>query len=300
MKKILVPCDFSSTSKQAYAFALQAAQRIDAELHIVKAIDLPFSYESAYAAGHYYNDTGLLKELQEDAHKSFEALTKNLGKNTRTHFSALQGPVTNVIQTYIENEAIDLVIMGTNGATGMKEYFIGSNTEKIVRFSPVPVIAVRESINLSSITDIVVPTDAGEVYPEFVTQLKRLQGMSFATLHFLLVSTDHRLLNSNQKMEKLESYTKKCGFENYTVNLQREDTMEQGIVEFAREINADMIAMATHGRRGIGHLFMGSLAEDIVNHVNYPVWTYSIRSNESIKGTGVATGKQGFTASKVA
>jgi hypothetical protein len=101
------------------------------------------------------------------------------------------------------------------------------------------------------------------------------------------VSTDYRLLNSNQMMTKLETFIKKCGFENYTTNLQREDGKEQGVVEFAKEINADMIAMATHGRRGLGHLFMGSLAEDIVNHVNCPVWTYSIRSEEAAKGTEI-------------
>lgn len=280
MKKILVPCDFSFTAKQAYDFALEVAQRKNAEIHVLKAIDFPFSYESAYASGHYFHEKELLKQLEDDAKKSFEALAKSSGNSGKVHFSALQGPVTNVIQTYIENEGIDLVIMGTNGATGMKEYLVGSNTEKIVRYSPVPVIAIRQSIRLASITDIVVPTDANEVHQGFVTALKELQGMSFATLHLLLVSTDYRLLNSNQMMEKLDSWATKCGFENYTLNLQREDHKEEGIIEFAREISADMIAMATHGRRGLGHLFMGSLAEDVVNHVHCPVWTYSIRSSD--------------------
>lgn len=286
MKRILVPCDFSFTAKQAYAFALQVQQRTNAELHILKVIDFPFSYESSYASGHYVHDTKLIKELEDDGRRSFEALTKG-HEGGKLHFCALQGPVTNVIETYIENEGIDLVVMGTNGATGIKEYLVGSNTEKVVRFSRVPVIAVRQAVNLASITGILVPTDANEVYPGFVARLKQLQGMSFATLHFLLVSTDYRLLNSNLMMTKLETYIKKCGFENYTTNLQREDSKEQGIVEFAREINADMIAMATHGRRGLGHLFMGSLAEDIVNHVNCPVWTYSIRSEEATKSTDV-------------
>jgi nucleotide-binding universal stress UspA family protein len=290
-KRILVPCDFSFTSKQAFSFALQVAQRIDAEIHVLKAIDFPFSYESAYASGHYFHEAELLKTLQDDARQSFDAMTKEVGRSGAIHFSALQGPVTNIIQTYIENEKIDMVIMGTNGATGIKEYFVGSNTEKVVRFSPVPVIAVRHAVNLSSLTDIVVPTDAEEVYPSFVKELKLLQAMSFATLHFLLVSTDYPLLNSNQMMNKLDAYTKKCGFENFTINLQREDGKEKGIVEFAKEINADMIAMATHGRRGIGHLFAGSLAEDIVNHVNCPVWTYSIRSEQAIEGTEIVAEK---------
>lgn len=279
MKKILVPCDFSFTSTQAYSVALQFARRTNAEIHVLKAIDLPFSYESSYAAGHYSFDKTLLKSLEDDALRSFEDLEKNFGSADKLHFSTLQGPVTNVIRTYIENEEIDLVVMGTNGATGLKEYFVGSNTEKIVRFSPVPVIAVREAFNLSSVTDIVVPTDAGLVHSGFIAALKELQSIFAAELHLLLVSTEYKLFNSNQLMKQLDDFAVRAGLRNYTLNLQREDGKEQGIVEFTKEINASMIAMATHGRRGLNHLFAGSLAEDIVNHVNCPVWTYSIRND---------------------
>lgn len=287
MKEILVPCDFSFTARQAYGFALQVAERTGAEVHVVKVIDFPFSYESAYAAGQHFRDEELVKQLQEDAAKSFQDLHKQYGKNNKVHFSAIQGSVTNVILTFIDNEGIDLVIMGTNGATGMKEYFVGSNTEKIVRFSPVPVIAVRQDTNLSSITDIVVPTDTKAINSVFIAELKKLQALSFATLHLLLVSTDHYLFESNKLREQLDNFAQLAKLENYTLNLQCEDGKEKAIVEFAKEINADMIAMATHGRRGLSHLFIGSLAEDIVNHVNCPVWTYSIRNND-VQGENLA------------
>src|SRR5690349_24227314 len=118
MKKILVPCDFSFTSTQAYLVALQLARRTNAEVHVLKAIDLPFSYEGSYAAGHYSADKSLLRVLEDDARKSFEELKKKSGSMDKLHFSTLQGAVTDVIRTYIENEEIDLVVMGTNGATG--------------------------------------------------------------------------------------------------------------------------------------------------------------------------------------
>jgi nucleotide-binding universal stress UspA family protein len=290
MKKILVPCDFSFTSTQAYNVALQLARRTNAEVHVLKAIDLPFSYESSYAAGHYSYDKTLFKKLEEDAVKSFEELKKTWGSVEKLHFIALQGPVTDIIRTYIENEGINLVVMGTNGATGAKEYLVGSNTEKIVRFSPSPVLAVRQAFELSTITDIVVPTDANLIYPGFIEGLQEIQSLLGAKLHLLLISTDYKLLNSNQMMQKLKGFAERAGLENYTLNLQREDGKELGIVEFAKAINADMIAMATHGRRGLSHLFAGSLAEDVVNHVNCPVWTFSIR-NEVAKANIPASSK---------
>ncbi|HMJ70369.1 MAG TPA: universal stress protein [Cyclobacteriaceae bacterium] len=278
MKRILVPCDFSATAKEAYAFALQLAGKMNAEIFVLNAIDLPFSYESTYTGGQYFNEKELLKQLQDETVKSFESLKSQIGQNGRVYLSAIQGPVSQVIQTFIQNEIIDLVVMGTNGASGMRELLVGSNTEKVVRNSPVPVIAIRVSTSLSAITDIVVPTDAMENHPRFNDALKSLQSLLMARIHFLLVSTEYPLRESNVLLENLTVYVRNGGFENFTVNLHRDDGKEAGIITFAKEINAGMIAMATHGRKGLNHLLFGSLAEDIVNHVNCPVWTFSIRN----------------------
>ena len=64
---------------------------------------------------------------------------------------------------------------------------------------------------------------------------------------------------------------------NYTLNVFNDPYEESGVINFAQEIDADMIAMGTHGRRGLAHLMSGSVAEDIVNHVDCPIWTYSIK-----------------------
>lgn len=283
MKKILVPCDFSYSAKQAYAFALEMASKTNAELYVLKVIDFPFSYESAYASGHYYHEAELLKQLQNEANKDFESLRKATKPYERIHFSALQGPVVQTVLTYVENQEIDLVVMGTQGVSGMKEILVGSNTEKIVRFCKVPVIAIRNPIGMHSIKNIVVPTDLETVSEVYIEKLKQMQSMFDAKLHLLLVSTKYRLFHSNEWMAKLDEYARANGLTNYTLNLERNDDREGGIIAFAKEIGADMIAMATHGRKGLAHLFLGSLTEDVVNHVQCPVWTYSIKPDVGSK-----------------
>lgn len=60
---------------------------------------------------------------------------------------------------------------------------------------------------------------------------------------------------------------------NFTLNVYNDEEEKTGVMNFARMKEADMIAMGTHGRKGIGHLLIGSIAEDVVNHVDIPIWT---------------------------
>ncbi len=274
MKSLLVPCDFSPESRQAYAFALQVAARTGGRVFVVKAVDLPVMYESALGAAPYYFDPTLIRELKEDARVQFDKLKADHPTTVPVEFSVQEGPVTPTLRQAIADHQIDQVIMGTTGASGMEEYLIGSNTEKIVRFSPVPVFAIRKNVPLESIRNIVFPTTL-EAQPELVRRIQELQAFFSATLHLLLINTPHNLLRTVDEDERMKAFATKHGFTNYTLQTRNEFREPQGIQAFAREIKADLIAMGTHGRRGLAHFFAGSIAEKVVNHVDCPIWTFS-------------------------
>jgi nucleotide-binding universal stress UspA family protein len=63
-------------------------------------------------------------------------------------------------------------------------------------------------------------------------------------------------------------------FKNYKVHVYNDISEQEGTMNFAKDIGADMIAMGTHGRSGLAHLFSGSIAEDVVNKVECPMWTF--------------------------
>ncbi len=158
MKKILVPCDFSESSLHAYEFALNLAEKAHAEVFVLKIIDLPFMYETSFGATPEYVDPSTLKYLEEDAINKFETIKSRYARKDKVTFSILRGSVTFMVQRFAEDHKIDLIVMGTRGASGLKEYWIGSNTEKVVRYSPVPVLAIRKSFDISKIKNIVFPT----------------------------------------------------------------------------------------------------------------------------------------------
>jgi nucleotide-binding universal stress UspA family protein len=281
MKKILVPCDFSESALQAYHFAMNLAAQANAEVFVLKVIDLPFIYENAFGSSPEYFDPGTIKYLEEDAKNNFEKMKNKHVRKERVSFITLRGSVTFTISQFALDNKIDLIVMGTKGASGLKEYWIGSNTEKVVRFSPVPVLTVRKSFDLSTIKNIVSPTMLKLDQGDLIMKLKELQSFFSAKIHLLLVNTPGNMLRTADEMDLMEKFAKQYKLENYTLNTRNDFSVQDGIMNFAHEIKADMIAMGTHGRRGLSHMFMGSVTEDIVNHVDCPIWTYLFREQES-------------------
>ena len=146
-----------------------------------------------------------------------------------------------------------------------------------MRFSKVPVFAIRKSFELNKIKNIVFPTGLQLNQVDFVTRVKELQSFFSATLHILLVNTPYNFKRSKDDKELLEEYAKHYKLRDYTLNVYDDYYAEDGIINFAHTVKADMIAMSTHGRKGLAHMFIGSVAEDVVNHVDCPIWTYSLK-----------------------
>lgn len=281
MKRILVPCDFSEPAQQAYKFALTLATASQAEVIVLKAIDLPIMYESTFGVQPYVVDAKLLKELEEDALRKFEKLKAMFQQfKVQVNFRTAFGPVTLSVQQEIEERKIDLVVMGTHGVSGWKEYLIGSNAEKIVRFSSVPVIIIRKAPDILSIKNIVLPTTLDLKQVDFITEVKALQDFFNAALHVVYVNTPVDFRRDPELKMELEEYAKHYKLNNYTLHVRSDAYEMDGIISFAHDIGADMIAMATHGRKGLLHLLAGSIAEDVVNHTDLPIWTCSLKKKK--------------------
>ena len=276
MKRILLPCDFSEPALEAYKFALELATASQGEVVVIKAIDLPVLYEASIGGQPYVFDPSIVKELEEDAKKNFSEMKSKYPQAVPVSFSVGQGPVAYMIRHMIEEKKADLVVMGTHGASGLKEFIVGSNTEKIVRTSKVPVIAVRKAPSVSSIRNLVFPILLDLNQQDLIKHVKEIQTFFKAKLNILYVNTPGRFKTDLELKRVMEEYVKHYGLENYSLSIRNDGYESDAILHFAAEVNADMIVMATHGRRGLGHLLMGSIAEDVVNHLQCPIWTYTL------------------------
>lgn len=277
MKKILVPCDFSKPAINAFRFALDVAAQSKGTIHLLNVIELPVLHDSVLMPVLNFEQQ-LFDDLKKSAETRFKKITdKYQAEGVKVISQTVFGAVSMMIQDYITKESIDVVVMGSHGASGMRELFIGSNAEKVVRKSPVPVLVVKDYAK-GPIKRIVFPnTMETENQEDLVMKVKSLQNFFKAHLHLVWINTPLNFTSDAVTGKRLEAFAKRFMLKDYTINVFNHRDEEKGILEFANSIKADMIAMGTHGRRGISHLLNGSLAEDVVNHTKGLVWTYSLQ-----------------------
>lgn len=272
MKRILVPTDFSQEAEFALKVAAQLAQKYGAEIYLLHLLDLPLHLATS--------QEGELPEaifFMKLAHQRFEKfMDKPYLKGIAVH-ETVEADITHYgINAAVEKNKIDFIVMGSSGASGVKEMFIGSNTEKVVRTATVPVLIVKNDINHFTVQNMVYACD---FEPESFNAYKRalqLANEFGAKVHLLFVNTPNNFITTQEAESNIQQFIAKHKPENYTLNIYNDITVEQGILHFSRAIKADAIAMSTHGRKGLAHFFNGSISEDLVNHAIRPVITFRI------------------------
>ncbi len=278
MNKILVPTDFSEESENAASFAADICRETGADLYLLHVMEIP-THSTNYTFEEYQEiPEGIA--LMKAAKERFEQFKqKPIFKGVNV-VEAVQFERTyeNIVEQAKKHD-IDLIVMGSHGATGMKEMFVGSNTERVVRMAHCPVFTVKGPQKLDQVNDIVFASDfKPEVYSSF-PRLKQLTDLFNAKLHLLKVVTPNTFEVTAKSRQEMEDFAKEFDLKDYSVNIYNDEYIEAGILNFAESINADLISLSTHGRRGLVHLINGSLAEDVANHAERPVLSIRIKKD---------------------
>jgi nucleotide-binding universal stress UspA family protein len=277
MKQILVPCDFSGPSIEGFKMAVDIASKSDGSITVLHAISLPSISDPIVSGEPIVYSQAFFSAVEEDVKNAYAAMVQRYGKSAKVNLDIEGGGLFEVVKSITEKRHVDLIVMGTTGTTGATRTLIGSNTEKAVRFSRVPVLAVRKASDINSIKNILLPETGDFNHTDFISKVKILQEFLKAKLHILLVNTPVNFKRDDEGKETLEEFAKHYQLENYVLHFQSYRNEEEGILDFSSSNKMDLIAMATHSRRGLSHLLSGSITENVVNHGRIPVWTYSIR-----------------------
>lgn len=274
MKKIIVPCDFSAPALEAARFAGNIARKSRGEVTLLHIIALPSLYNTSAVMAF---EAGYMKETRAAITSELEKVrSKYIGANVKTKIEVEFGDLMLHLKKKTANGKYDLVVMGTHGASGLKEYTIGSNAEKVVRNSQVPVICVRKAP--AAITNIVFPVKPDLEQEELTLAVKEVQHFFNAKLHVLYVNTPGLAFKKDSETRPmLEKFCKRFMLKNYTVNIYADIDQEEGIINFCKDVKGDMVVMRTHGRKGLAHFGSGSIAEDVVNHIECPIWTLKVK-----------------------
>jgi len=278
MKRILVPTDFSEHAMNALKVASQLAKKYDSEIYLLHILELPpHAIDQISGGGSSTVPEAIF--FMKSAHNRFEELLQmDFLKGLTVHEtvnSNFDKAYDGIIESSKECNA-DMIIIGSHGSEGIEELLVGSNTEKVVRNSDVPVMVIKHEHEVFKVNDFVYATAFKD---EDVPSLRKASAFAKeidAKLHLLYINTANKF-KTDREIEKMTStFLTKTQIENYKIHTYNDRTVERGILNFAKNINAGLIGISTHGRQGISHFFNGSLSEDLVNHAQRPVLTYKI------------------------
>lgn len=274
MKRILVPTDFSKHAEYALKVAVQIAKKNDGEIFLVHMLELPTSGNDALSTAHEIPELMLFKNA---------AINKLDALMTADYTAGVK--ITKIIQFEMAFDGIvkngkahnaDLIVMGSHGANGFQEMFIGSNTEKVVRNADVPVLVIKREEAKFNANQFVFASDfSDEAKKPFEQAFTFAKGFG-AHLHLVNINTPNNFKSTKVAQELISSFLKDTDTSNITTHIYNDVNVEKGILHFAKSIDADLIGMSTHGRKGLSHFFNGSISEDLVNHAKRPVITFKI------------------------
>ncbi|MEF3078776.1 universal stress protein [Winogradskyella poriferorum] len=277
MKKIIVPIDFSEHSEYALEAAANLAQKFGSELIVLHMLEL--SNAILTANGNSINEEAVfylkLAEQKFDAFLDRPFLEGIKVTPIVKHFK-----VWSEVNDVANEHHANLIVMGSHGASGVKEVLVGSNTEKVVRHADIPVLVIKHNPILLDFENGVFASDfTDEAIVPYLNARKTFEKIG-VTMHLVYVnSPDGNFRSSTEIDKRISLFLKKAdgdldNLEN--VHVVSDYSIEKGILSFANTIGADLIAVATHGRKGLAHFFEGSISEDIANHSTLPVMTFKI------------------------
>jgi nucleotide-binding universal stress UspA family protein len=259
VRSIVVPYDFSECATDALRVAASIASKTGA------CIDVVHVYEQMTD---FHPENQRLREDLEAKLDRVPELPFLQGVEMK-RFMLRQLGLTEMFR----NERIaaaDLIVMGSHGATGLRG-IVGSNTQRIVRTAPMPVLVIKHRIEDMRIDDLVYASNFTPLDVEKFGAFRPVLDIWEPKVHLVKVNTPKSFERSEDSHRAIDAFLERHELRRFTATVYNDLSIEEGILNFARGIDADMIAMATHGRKGFFQVVNGSLTEDIVNHTNFPV-----------------------------
>lgn len=276
MKSILVPIDFSKQAKYAAKAASDIAKISNAKIYLLHMLELPTGIIDPSSYGSSSNTPTALLFLKR-AHEKFEEFKKlpfleglEVEDSVQFH-KAFDGIIEES-----EKQKVDLIVMGSKGTSGLEEMLVGSNTEKVVRNSKIPVLVIKNEIDNFKIENIVFASNFEKKNKVSFQKILDFASLFNARIHLLKINTINNFETTKESSDAIRNFINNYDLGDYTLNIYNDISVESGIINFASVIDADVILINTSGRKGLSYLFTGSIGKDLSNHAQLPVITFKV------------------------
>lgn len=295
-RKLLIPHDLSACSKDALSVAIEFALKYGASLDIFHSINLD---RRLISYGVVPNREQAAQQITQELQDDLNNLIKTKGsKQELSHKITLKWgePVQSLLDHIVEEQP-DLVVMGTHGHTGLKHFFLGSCTEKMIQLSPAPVMIVRN--RMDRFKRLLVPIDFSESTEDALLLVSHLMALGIERVDLLhvvalsdLALMSHDLVvaqNANLMKELMHHASLELDElikDHPSLPFKKHVKMGQPaheIIQMATDSHTDLILMPTHGESGLAHLIMGSVTEKVTRHAPTNVLTFCPKRSREVR-----------------
>ena len=263
MKKIIFPTDFSKASESARTVAINFAITNEADLYIVNIYQMPYVRSGSFSSS-------LLDVIKKDSHSKMDELAASLREQypglKLTDCSILGDPVQTICDLSEELNA-DLIIMGTHGASGIEEIFLGSNTQAVIKNARVPVLAIPSGFNFKDVNKLAFASDLN-----FENSSKAIGTIKELSTQF---DTELNIVHFADLLEDTETNEDKVkavfGDIKYKYLEQLATNLDKGIADYIQYEEVNLFMMIHRSHNFWERLFTSSNSEKRAMHTKIPL-----------------------------
>jgi nucleotide-binding universal stress UspA family protein len=276
MKNILVPVDFSVFSESAAKMGVYLAKETGAEIHLMHVANAPADWNAmtVKAQQDYPEIEGRMVEAEIKLDKfADQPIFKEVTVNTYVYAGVAYDQIVNFVDSY----KMDLIIMGAHGAGDTSGLFIGSTAQRVIRSAKCPVLSVKKNYTPKELKRIVFPSDFEENTFSLLQSVHHFAEEIHADVDLLYVNTPAHFSDTDASEKRMQRYMPSQNGVKFFPFIYNDHEKERGILKFSEKENIDLIAMATHNRRGKPNYLMG-VTETILFHSDIPVLSIVLES----------------------
>jgi nucleotide-binding universal stress UspA family protein len=274
IRNILIPVDFSETSRLALEHAVYMAKLYKAEitlLHVHETLLYTSGIDYSMLSINMEFEASIEKSAREKLSQMAAGILDESGVQVQTRIELGRAYVK--IVDVAEELKADIIIMGTHGVSGFQEFLIGSNAYRVVTSSPCPVLSVQTHIQHQGFDNIILPID-----DSFASRQKVIYAIEIArhynsTLHIAGLMSDSDPDSARKfhlKVEQVEDFVEKHNVP-FTTHIIEGTNLATMAMEYGKEKNADLIIIMTEQEPNIAGILMGPYAQQVVNHSKIPI-----------------------------
>jgi len=274
--KIIIPTDFSVQAEFAYLMVQRLEEKTEIDIHFLHVLNVPDTV-TLDSSGNIQTcgeiDVNFVTKQKDIAERKLANLKVLYGEHIHTHL--VLGKTTDAILKFTELNQFDLIVMGTKGASGLKEKLSGSETQIIARKSKTPLLSLMCDRSDLQIRNILLVHNFSQPVKENMELMHKLIKAFDTKIHLLQITSGNVVAEKAKVEAEMVQFAELNSILNYQCHLINDKDVEKGVIHFNQMINMDIVCIGTHGKGG---LFHQSATEKLINHLFKPIISFHLNN----------------------